>query len=91
MGRQVVKQPNGLYCLFSSITPKQQALITYNFIKADIEEGLYYSVDSDMYNDCMEALESDSRVDRSVSSRLFEEDFRKAWNNLPEEEREKFV
>lgn len=54
---------------------RAQAIGTYQFVCADLEDGLVYSVAAQLYNESMEAIGSPKRTEASVSSRVFANDF----------------
>lgn len=64
------------------MTPKQNALMTYNFIRADYSEGLNYGVSVEAYNKCMEGIDSDKRIQDTVTAEKFLQDFYDAYHSL---------
>ena len=65
-------------------TPYQAAVGTYQFICADLAEGLEYRMGVDLYNKSMEGIGSDKRVTEAddPSAREFAKTFYEEWKRL---------
>lgn len=58
---------------------REDAAVTYKFVRADLIRGMDYGVVAELYNDCMQAIGSTKRVTEDVTSQKFADDFWSEW------------
>ena len=68
------------------LSPKEKAFANYQFVRADVREGLNYGVSLEFYNESMKEINSTKRAEHSVTAKEFEEDFRHEWNRIRKEQ-----
>lgn len=67
-----------------TLSPKESAIMTYNYVCADLREGIVYGVAKELYNTSMEAIGSPKRVGKNegITNRMFANDFYEEWKRL---------
>ena len=65
------------------LTPHQKAMVDYQFIWNEVQEGLNYKISPEFYNECMEGIDSPLRITEAVDAKKFLVD---VYNNRKEEE-----